>query len=341
MRLVVFRVDSTQRTQLGYAAVVGTQAIRRTALAGALLVASFSVPSCGGGDNPAEANSKVRHGKVRVVYHDDEVKPENRQAVAVIRKSRVFEQLADWVNKSVALPQDLVVHVTDKVPPGVMDAVTQPDGRTIYMTASFLTQMEEVNRKVVETVKRPALYPEHKFNADDLSALSIQFIFGHEIGHALQRHLQLPNIGLEEDAADGFASFYTVNELGPDPSMAAAILFDEIARTEGALTLEGLSSDHPVTQQRVFNFLCLLEGSDPKRYDGPLVSTGYLPKTRAPLCPQAWAALDYGWWTQLKPHFRETFRAEGTKTQEAARKKLIAETKAFAEKLDEFRSGGQ
>lgn len=100
--------------------------------------------------------------------------------------------------------------------------------------------------------------------------------------------------GREEDAADGFASFYTVNEVGPGPSLAAAIAFDQLAREEGKLTLEGLSSDHPVTQQRVFNFLCYLEGSDPKKFYGPLVGAGYRPKTRAPLCPQAGAMLDHG-----------------------------------------------
>ncbi|KOV10714.1 hypothetical protein ADK91_10830, partial [Streptomyces sp. XY511] len=215
---------------------------------------------------------------------------------------------------------------------------TQPDGQTIFIPPSFLTEIEESLDEVVKTVKRPALFPEDKYNARDLTVLSTQFIFGHEMGHALQRQLKLANLGLEEDAADGFASFYTVNEVGPDPSVAAAILFDEVARKQGQLTMEGFASDHPVTQQRVFNFLCYLEGSDPKRFDGPLVDAGYLPGSRAPLCPQAWAMLDHGWWTQLQPHFTEAFKTEGDKTRAAAYDRLVAETKAFAEKLDDFRT---
>ncbi|SDO53284.1 Putative metallopeptidase [Streptomyces sp. cf386] len=308
----------------------------RTAFAGALLVGGFAVVSCAGDSDKAGANA---NGKVTVVYEDNTIKPKDKQAVAVVRKSRVFEQAADWVNKSVALPHDLDVKVTGKVPPGVTDAVTQPDGRTIYVPPPFLTQIQGILSDVVKTVKRPALFPEAEFNADDLTALSTQFIFGHEMGHALQRQLLLPNLGLEEDAADGFASFYTVNEVGPGPSLAAAILFDELARDEGKLTLEGLSSDHPVTQQRVFNFLCYLEGSDPKRFYEPLVGAGYLPKTRAPLCPQAWAMLDYGWWTQLRPHFSEAFKDQGDKTQENARDHLIAEMKAFEKELDKLRRG--
>ncbi|WP_406511421.1 DUF4344 domain-containing metallopeptidase [Streptomyces sp. NBC_00161] len=305
----------------------------RTAAVAALVVAGFALAACG-----AEGKDDAG-GKATVVYEDEAIKPENRKAVEVVRKSRVLEQAADWVNTSVALPHDLVVKVTDKVPPGVTDAVTQPDGRTIFVPPAFLAQVEGFVGDVVKTVKRPALFPEDKFNEADLTALTTQFIFGHEMGHALQRQLALPNLGLEEDAADGFASFNTVNEIGPDPSLAAAMVFDEVARKEGKLTLEGFASDHPVTQQRVFNFLCNLDGSDPKKFDGPLVGAGYLPRTRAPLCPQSWAALDYGWWTQLKPHFSQKFKGQGDKSQEAARARLIAETKAFAEKLDEIRSG--
>ncbi|WP_338674462.1 DUF4344 domain-containing metallopeptidase [Streptomyces sp. SCSIO 30461] len=299
----------------------------------ALLVTGSAATACGG------VGEAATDGKVTVVYQDATSPPEERQTVAVVRKSGVLEQLADWVNTAVALPHDLIVKVTPQVPPGVTDAVTQPDGRTIYLPPRFLKQIHDVLGKVTKTVKRPALLPEADYNADDLTAQSTQFIFGHEMGHALQRQLLLANLGLEEDAADGFASFYTVNEVGPAPSLATAVLFDELAREEGELTLEGFSSDHPVTQQRVFNFLCYLEGSDPGKYHAPLVDTGYLPKTRAPLCPQAWAMLDYGWWTQLEPHFGKGFKTKGGRSQEEAREHLVAETKALAEQLDELRTG--
>lgn len=317
----------------------GHSALSRGAVAGAMLVAGLATAVLRGGPvNAATGPADDANGKVTVVYEDDTIKPEDRHAVDVVRKSRVLERTADWVNSTVALPHDMVVKVTGKVPPGVTDAVTQPDGRTIYMTASFLTELRGALADVAKNVKRPAAFPADEYNADDLTALSTRFVFGHEMGHALQRQLMLPNLGLEEDAADGFASFQTVNTAGASPSLAAALLFDEIARKEGELTLEGLSSDHPVTQQRVFNFLCYLEGSDPKKYEGPLVGAGYLPKTRAPLCPQAWAMLDHGWWSQLRPHFREAFRKQGDQEQAAARARLITETEAFAKQLDELRS---
>ncbi|MFB6619580.1 DUF4344 domain-containing metallopeptidase [Streptomyces sp. NPDC056367] len=318
----------------------------RSALAGVLVLAGIAVTGCSGEDRDAARGpgagpspQATHSGKVTVVYDDKSFTPQDRQVVAPVRDSRVLERAADWVNKSLTLPHDMVVKVTTAVPPGVTDAVTQPDGRTIYIPPAFLAQIEDAFDDVVKTVKRPAPFPASAYNTDDLTALATEFIFGHELGHALQRQLLLANLGLEEDAADGFASFYTVNEVGPGPSLAAAILFDAIARKEGRLTLESLASDHPVTQARVFNFLCYLEGSDPKKYQKPLVDGGYLPKTRAPLCPQAWAMLDYGWWTQLQAHFDPAFKTQGEAEQKKAHEQWIAETNALAERLDEIRTG--
>ncbi|MFI8392286.1 DUF4344 domain-containing metallopeptidase [Streptomyces sp. NPDC085540] len=318
----------------------------RIALSGVLALVGVVVTGCSGeardagqGPGAGPRPQAARSGRVTVVYETRTVTPQDREAVALIRKSRVLERTADWVNRALTLPHDMVVKVTADVPPGVTDAVTQPDGRTIFIPPSFLTEIEKALADVVKTVERPAPIPASEYNTDDLTVQSTEFVFGHEMGHALQRQLLLANLGLEEDAADGFASFYTVNEVGPGPSLAAAILFDEIARKEGTPTLEGMSSDHPITQQRAFNFLCYLEGSDPKKYQQSLVDSGYLPKTRAPLCPQAWAMLDYGWWTQLQPHFSAAFRARGDQEQKEAHARLIAETQALAKRIDEIRTG--
>ncbi|WP_240804224.1 DUF4344 domain-containing metallopeptidase [Streptomyces sp. A0592] len=318
---------------------------RVVVLSGVLALAGVVVAGCGGG---ARGGGQVpgagphpqaaRSGRVSVVYETATVAPQDRQVVALIRKSGVLERSADWVSRTLTLPHDLVVKVTADVPRGVTDAVTQPDGRTIFVPPPFLAEIEKSFADVVKSVERPAALAASQYNTDVLTVLSTEFIFGHEMGHALQRQLQLANLGLEEDAADGFASFYTVNEVGPGPSLAAAVLFDEIARKEGTPTLEAMSSDHPITQQRAYNFLCYLYGSDPKKYQRSVVDSGDLPKTRAPLCPQAWAMLDYGWWTQLQPHFSPGFKAEGDGEQKKARARLVVETQALAERIDEIRS---
>ena len=100
--------------------------------------------------------------------------------------------------------------------------------------------------------------PQENFTADVLNVWSNQFILGQEFGHAIIRQLNLPLTGMEEDSADGFATFFTVNDkdTGPNAALGAAVLFDAMGSKRPNLTLEDFSSDHPVILQRVYNFLC-------------------------------------------------------------------------------------
>jgi len=90
-----------------------------------------------------------------------------------------------------------------------------------------------------------------------------QFILGHELGHALIRQLNVPLTGMEEDSADGFATFFTVNDkdTGPNAALGAAVLFDATGSKRPNLTPEDFSSDHSVIMQRVYNFLCAVSGA--------------------------------------------------------------------------------
>src|SRR5262249_60942922 len=80
------------------------------------------------------------------------------------------------------------------------------------------------------------------------------------------------------------------------------------------------------------------DGSDQSKYSQPLEAAGYLPKSRAPFCPQEWAGLNYGWWTQLEPHFSDGFKDQGTKEQKKARAKVIAEREALEKNIDQLRA---
>jgi hypothetical protein len=144
---------------------------------------------------------------------------------------------------------------------------------------------------------------------------------------------------LEEDSADGFAIFFTVNdkERGPNAALGAAILFDQLARKQGTVTLEELSNDHAVVQQRVYNFLCSVVGSDPERLESSLVSDGYVPQSRAFLCRKEWTQLNYGWWTILEPHLIHVYKSETATARRMARKDLDDENAALMAKMRQMR----
>lgn len=275
---------------------------------------------------------------IRVIYDDNGIRPENRDVVRLIRESGAFQRMADWTNARVALPFPLEIRVTDNLPNGVEVATAELDGRTIYYPAGFLTQTREILVDYVADVLRegnpPSAIPREKFNADDLTVWANEFILGHELGHALNHQLMVPLTGLEEDAADGFALFSTLNGPdGPGPALGAATLFDEMAIRLGALTFEDYSSDHPVVQQRIYNFICYVVASDPDRLGHSLVVEGYLPEDRAIMCPLAWAQLRYGWWTVLEPHIVPAFRAQAAQAREQAHQDVRAEERTLTELL--------
>jgi hypothetical protein len=314
--------------------------MRQHVLAIALVASVVGLASCSGDESPAVVR---RDGRVKIVYDDAGIKPENRDAVKLVRDSGAFERFAGRTSRAVALPHDVEVRITDKVPQGIDNPTLELDGRTVFWPADFFTTTRTMLAEAVADISRdkgrPKAISSESFNADVLTVWANEFILGHEIGHALIHQLRLPLTGLEEDSADGFATFFTVNdkERGPNAALGAAILFDQLARKQGTMTLEDLSSDHAVVQQRVYNFLCSVVGSDPQRLESSLVTDGYVPQSRALLCRKEWTQLNYGWWTILEPHLTDAYKAETATARQQARKDLDDENAALLAKLRQMR----
>jgi hypothetical protein len=288
---------------------------------------------------PAHAEG---NGRVTIVYEDAAIDPQNREAIKAIKDAGVFERMAERLTGAVALPHDLQVIVTDKLPEGVDDPVTEPDGSRIYWPAAFSKQTRDVLVEFVPEAVRdkgvPKVIAPENFTADNLNLWGNQFILGHEFGHAVIHQLNVPLTGLEEVSADGFATFFTVNDkaTGPNAALGAAVLFDAMGNKRPNLTLEDFSSDHPVIMQRVYNFLCAALGSEPERLSS-LVADGYVPEGRSLLCRKEWTQLNYGWWTMLEPHLTDSYAKETRGARSQARQDLEAENEAFSTKLRQLR----
>jgi Putative metallopeptidase len=246
-------------------------------------------------------------------------------------------------NQGNGVTHDLQIIVTDKLPKAIDCPTTELDGRTILWPAAFSKATHDVLTEslpeVIATKGLPRAISQENFTADVLNVWGNQFILGHELGHAIMHQLSLPLTGLEEDSADGFATFFTINdkETGPNAALGAAVLFDAMGSKRPNLTLEDFSSDHAVILQRVYNFLCAVVGSDPQRLENSLVTDGYIPDLRAMLCPKEWTQLNYGWWTMLEPHLADSYKQEAEAARQQARKGLEDENKALAAKLRQMR----
>ena len=102
----------------------------------AVLLTMLSGMSCSRHDNDSTPAKAKGRGRVTIVYQDDAILPENRDAIKKIRDSGVFERMADRLTKTVALPHDLQVIVTDKTPKGIDDP-SEIDGTILLAGGLF------------------------------------------------------------------------------------------------------------------------------------------------------------------------------------------------------------
>ena len=82
-------------------------------------------------------------------------------------------------------------------------------------------------------------------------------------------------------------------------------LLSEYLAGEGYQVADGDFADsHSLDQQRYFNMVCWVYGSDPLR-QAPLAEDAGLPPTRAESCDAEYARIDASWSKLLAPYMRE------------------------------------
>ncbi|HWT15834.1 MAG TPA: DUF4344 domain-containing metallopeptidase [Patescibacteria group bacterium] len=139
---------------------------------------------------------------------------------------------------------------------------------------------------------------------DDAVAGAFLFVFFHEIGHALVDVLDVPITGREEDAVDQLSAWVLLDgEEGDKAVLDAAISFYAGDEAEQAVDQGSFADEHSLDQQRFYNMICWVYGSDPEGY-AVLVDDGHLPAGRAERCEGEYAQLDRSWTRLLKSHLK-------------------------------------
>jgi Putative metallopeptidase len=201
-----------------------------------------------------------------------------------------FDSALQTVNRKVRLPSDLRVRMVDDRAGerrGISGPTYEPRDRAVYFPWSF-----------VESSRR-------QLDGDAPLRDAMVFTLYHELTHGLIDLLDVPVVGGEERAADSFAAILAIRSKGGGQQvpLGMATLLEARSRSERPPGAADYADDHELDGERAVDALCLVYGSDPRRYAG-LVGKS-LPKARADGCPfeyrqelRAWRRLLARWVTE-------------------------------------------
>lgn len=241
-------------------------------------------------DEKTDSRKKIKRDKGDFTVEHLEVKnPAYKDVDEKIKADKTLEKAALKLNSALILPKDITLRTKDCAE---TNAFYDPNDLSITVCYELMEYYYRLFRK---NGKSESEANEKMFEA-------IQFVFLHEIGHALIDVYELPITGNEEDAADRCSSYINLEELGEEgvnSVIAAADAFRLESRRK-SVDKQNLADEHLLQEQRFYNSLCMIYGSDVRKYSN-LVSDGYLPKNRAERCPAEYQKTVESWDKLLKP----------------------------------------
>jgi hypothetical protein len=240
---------------------------------------------------PDKGNFSVQYSPVQ--------NPRFAQINENFRKQHLLENIADELNASIAIPENVLVTFKEC---GQPNAFWDSKNRQIVMCYELMEQMAQNFKAVAKSDQE----------LDRMVNGAMTSAFLHELGHSLIEVLHLPSTGKEEDAVDQLSTFVLValnGEEGERMAISGAIywgiIYDQIAKsgkTAGELNMVW-ADEHSMEGQRFYNILCWVFGHNPEKYKGMINNP--LPEQRAVRCPQEYTRLATAWLTLLKPYLKD------------------------------------
>ncbi len=235
---------------------------------------------------PIQSFAGIKHTGFTVSYNVSS-NAAHEQYRKALQGNRVFEEVAEGLNKTVRLPTTVDIQLVDCA---AVNAFYDPNNQRIIVCYELVDYFLEVFRNTAK-------------NDDELGTAVIGatiFSFFHESGHALIHLLDLPAVGREEDSADQLATITLIaaGDEGVAMALSGAYWFQLQQKSDQKTAFW---DEHAFDGQRFYNILCMIYGSNPSKYQG-FVASGDLPKDRAQRCPEEFAKISRSWQQLLKPH---------------------------------------
>jgi len=242
-------------------------------------------------------SSGSQEGRIRIEYVPPK-NPDHQKLYVMLQERRALETIRTMFSPF-RLPVDLVIRTV-----GCNSAnglYKREDGvPTVTLCYEYL---QEILDKMPKETTAAGVSP-----AD---AVVAQFIFAvaHEMGHAAFDLFDIPVLGREEDAADGFATFLMLQFRDDEKHRLIAgaayayreFLKDYKKNPDVTVALAVFSSDHGLPEQRFANLVCMAYGDDATLF-ADVVERGFLPAARAKRCRYEYLILRHAMRRLLAPH---------------------------------------
>jgi Putative metallopeptidase len=169
-------------------------------------------------------------------------------------------------------------------------------------------RIEAAAKAALNSPRLKGLTEKQRIDRVEFVAGNTLVLLSHELGHVLIAEMHLPLLGREEDAADTYAALrmltfgtsFSQHEL----AQAAQGWFLNDRRDQEIGEKPLYYDEHNLSQQRAYQILCLMVGSDPDKFKG-LADQMKMPDERQRTCKRDFAKTSEGWQTVLKPWLRE------------------------------------
>lgn len=239
--------------------------------------------------NSPTANNKKKDEGDFIVEHLTVENSRYDEIDRQVKNEKLLEKAADKLNRALILPNDLFIKTKDCKE---VNAFYNPNNASVTICYELMEHFFKVFKSAGETDEK----------AYDKMFAAVQFVFLHEIGHALIDQYKLPITANEEDAADRCSSYINLEELGDDGVRAVLSAADAFAieSKQRVPNNRNMADEHLLQEQRFYNALCMTYGSNPGKYES-IVTEGYLPKERAVRCPTEYQRTVESWKILLEP----------------------------------------
>ena len=233
-------------------------------------------------------------GDFEIVYGETQ-NPRYAQLNELVKNSRVFDKLADFLNTILILQGDFPIIFKEC---GFVNAYYNPLEKEIVLCDELLENFAYNFVYFVSTEEE----------LDTAITDATYFILFHELGHGLIDIYNITYSGREEDVADQLSTIIlvTLGEEGVRAAITGANFF-YITSMQKDVSNYPFWDEHALDEQRYYNILCWVYGSDPEKYNDFVGDYG-LPIGRAVRCQREYEKMSRFWDIAINPYVKEEIK---------------------------------